>query len=100
MFDRAVDGEYLPWEEVTVWAYQYGVPLVPVLYNGVFDVDKIHELADGDSTIPEAKHIREGVVVKLAWEERTNPQIGRMILKYIGTEYELSRHKAKDTTDV
>jgi RNA ligase (TIGR02306 family) len=40
----------------------------PVLYVGPFSKKKMLELAEGDSAIEGAKHIREGIVVKPAFE--------------------------------
>jgi hypothetical protein len=62
-------------------------------------MEKIKELADGETTLGNSDHIREGVVVKPV-NERIDPKIGRAVLKYIGTEYELSKHAGKDTKDI
>ena len=44
-------------------------------------------------------NIREGVVVRPAVERR-DPALGRVVLKFISPEYDLSKHKKKDTTDL
>jgi hypothetical protein len=75
------------------------VPTVPVLYRGPFSLQKMKELADGNSTLTGADHIREGVVVKPV-KERTHPKVGRLALKYIGIQYSLSKHQDMDTKDV
>ena len=38
--------------------------VVPFLYDGPFDLEEIKTLVDGPSTVPGAKNIREGVVIK------------------------------------
>jgi RNA ligase (TIGR02306 family) len=98
-FDLSVDGKYLNWDDFEALCKKYDVPTVPVLYRGPFSLAKMKELADGDSTVTGAGHIREGIVVKPV-VERTHPKVGRVALKYIGIVYDLSRHKEKDTRDV
>jgi hypothetical protein len=71
--------------------------MVPVLWRGPYSMAKAKELADGKSEM--AGHMREGTVCYPV-KERDNPKIGRVILKFIGTEYELSKHKEEDTKDV
>ncbi len=90
-FDLALDGKYLAWDEFKTFCDEYEVPTVPVLYRGAFDMKMVKDLADGNSVLAGAEHIREGVVVKPV-TERLHPKIGR-------TEYELSKHKDKDTKD-
>jgi len=97
-FDLNIDGKYLNWDDFKYICDKHKVPIVPILYRGAFDIDKVKGFAEGKTTIEGANHIREGVVVKPVIE-RVHPEIGRTILKYIGTEYELSKHKEKDTTD-
>ena len=70
-----------------------------MLYQGPFDLEKIKEISNGKSTLPGAQNIREGVVVRTA-KERRDPALGRVCLKFIGPDYELSKHKKKDTTDL
>ena len=96
-FDLLLDDKYIDYDEFVSLCDRYGVDRVPEIYRGLFDMDKIKEIADGNSLISGAYHIREGVVVKPV-KERTDPKIGRAILKYIGTEYELS--KKSDYKDV
>jgi len=98
-FDLYVDygngGHFVDWD-VLVKYCSGDIDTAPVLYRGPFDFDKIKEVADGKTTIG-GDHIREGVVIKPV-KERVDPKIGRAVLKYIGTEYELS--KKSDSKDV
>lgn len=98
-FDLMVNGKYLDHNDFQEICRKYNVMTAPIIYVGEFSMAKIKEVADGKTTIDGADHIREGVVVR-PLKERTDPKIGRVILKYIGTDYELSRHKDADTTDV
>ncbi len=58
----------------------------PLVYRGLFDLDKLLELAESDSTWPKAKHMREGLVVTPA-KERYNEFIGRVALKIVSNRY-------------
>lgn len=96
-FGLRVNGDFMDWPKFEALCDEYGVEVVPVLYRGPYDMGKMKELADGKSTM--ANHIREGIVVYPV-EERTDPKVGRAVVKIIGTEYELSKHKAKDNKDL
>jgi RNA ligase (TIGR02306 family) len=98
-FDLCIDGRYVDWVDFRALCEKYEVPMVPVLYQGPYSMSKMKELADGDTTLEGASHIREGIVVKPV-RERLDPKVGRAVVKIIGTEYELSKHKEKDTKDV
>lgn len=60
--------------------------LVPELYRGRFDEPALMELALGDSSISNANHLREGVVVKPI-TEHNHPSLGRVILKVVSPRY-------------
>lgn len=85
-FDLMVDGKYLDYDTFKTVCDYHGVETVPLVYRGPFSLEKIRELSSGKSLVPGADHIREGVVVKPA-TERTDPAIGRVILKYVSDEY-------------
>jgi hypothetical protein len=59
---------------------------VPVLYKGPYNLEKIREFVDGNSTIASAKNIREGVVVKTAIERNVRG-LGRAQLKIVSNKY-------------
>lgn len=96
-FDIYVDGRYLDYEEFARTCDGYGVERVPVLHRGPFDLATIKKLAEGKTTLY-GNHIREGVVVRSA-KERRDPALGRVVLKFISEEYELSKHKDKESVD-
>ncbi|MFL5734625.1 MAG: RNA ligase (ATP) [Chloroflexia bacterium] len=87
-FDLLVDGKYLNWHEFKRLCEQYEVPIVPTVAEGPFSLDRVRPLSNGDTLVPGASgsNIREGVVVK-PQSERTDPTVGRVILKYLSDEY-------------
>ncbi|WP_329173458.1 RNA ligase (ATP) [Streptomyces sp. NBC_01477] len=64
------------------------LPLVPRLFHGPFDLDRVLELAQGRETVSgRGAHIREGVVVRTA-DDTYSPAIGgRAIAKVVGDAY-------------
>lgn len=99
-FDLLVDGKWVNPVEFHQHCEKYGVPYAPVLYEGPFTLAKILELSKGQTTFS-ADHIREGVVVGLA-QERRDPRMGRVKLKYIGDQYLFKAQDGKvtDSEDV
>lgn len=69
------DGSYL--------AHKY---FVPTLYGGPWSEEIVKKLVDGPSTVPGAKHIREGIVVKTV-PERTVRGLGRVQLKIVSNDF-------------
>jgi len=51
-----------------------------------FDFEKLKALADGNSLIPGANHMREGIVIKPV-KERNHPELGRVMLKMVSNTY-------------
>ncbi len=97
-FDLLIDGKYADAEQLAKLCTQFGVEQVPYVFSGPFNLKKIRELSDGPSLVPGADNIREGVVVKPV-VERTDPKIGRVILKYVGDTF-LFGENISDTFDV
>lgn len=83
------EGRYLDWEDVVETCEHFGYDLVPELYRGPFDMDKILELTDGMDNIT-GSHMREGVVVKPVKEKWDN-RCGRVILKSVSQDYLLRK---------
>jgi len=69
---------------------EYKIPTVPLLYSGPYSFNKIQELAEGNSVVDTAKHIREGCVIR-PQKNRFNAKIGRIILKCVGNGYYLNK---------
>lgn len=62
------------------------VKWVPVLYTGPFNWEAIRLLVDGQTTVPGAKGIREGIVIR-PFKERHVRGLGRLILKIVSNAY-------------
>ena len=59
---------------------------VPVLYTGPFDWGVIKTLVDGTTTVPGAKGIREGIVIRPITERHVRG-LGRLILKVVSNAF-------------
>jgi RNA ligase (TIGR02306 family) len=97
-FDLLVDGKYVDAGAFADRCAAFGVPTAPVVYRGPFSLAAVRGVSGGRTTFAGADHIREGVVVRPS-VERTDPKVGRAILKYLGDEYLLSKG-ISDTHDV
>jgi hypothetical protein len=89
--------KFLDWHDFEDTCNKFGVPMVPVLYKGPFDMAKTLALAEGNTTVGNAPLI-EGVVV-VPVKERCDPKIGRVALKCVGIGYDLLKNKP-DSKDV
>lgn len=78
-------GCYLDFDDFMVLMTRLEIPTVPVLYRGPWN-DTCRLLAEGQSTIEGADHVREGIVIRPV-RERRDPGIGRVILKLVGENY-------------
>jgi tRNA-binding EMAP/Myf-like protein len=65
---------------------------VPILYQGPYDLVKIKTFVDGPSTVPGAKNIREGVVIKTATEGHARG-VGRKQMKIVSNAYLMKDNK-------
>lgn len=86
-FDIAVNGKYLDYDVFTKMCDEYDIPRVPEIYRGKYDENKLWKLSDGKTLIKmDEPHMREGIVVHPV-EERTDPKLGRVILKFVSDSY-------------
>lgn len=70
--------------------------LVPTLYEGPFSHEKMMEVTDGQTTMHDATHVREGVVIKPLAERRdVNFGLGRVILKSVSGDYLVGKRKRR-----
>lgn len=99
VFGLSVNGRYLDWDTLAALCQQHCVETVPVVYRGPFSMELAKQHADGNTVVAADGQIREGIVV-YPLKERIDPKLGRAVLKFIGTEYELSKHKERDNKDV
>ena len=84
LFDVLPPAGYLDHDALVQVAERLGLPMVPVLYRGPYDPELLGRLSSGPSTL--AGHMREGVVVR-PLSERSEPELGRVILKSISPDY-------------
>jgi RNA ligase (TIGR02306 family) len=91
-FDLLEDGRYMNWADLRDLCTKYGVRMVPDMGVIPFRLDLIRDAASGRTLVEGADHVREGVVIRPV-VERTHPRVGRVILKYVGDDYMLSKHK-------
>ena len=88
MFDIQ-QSRYLDYDEMVDQARDFGLPTAPMLYRGPWKTS-LRDLAEGKTTIKAGDEavdqIREGVVIRPA-KERTDPRVGRVVLKHVGQGY-------------
>jgi len=97
-FDLQIDGSYVDYATFIALCEEHGIDQVPLVYRGPYALATIRSLSEGPSLVG-GTHGREGVVVKPA-VERTDPAIGRVILKYVSDTYLFGKVAEQDTTDV
>jgi RNA ligase (TIGR02306 family) len=83
LFDALAGSEWWPAAKLRAALAGHCVPL---LYSGPYDEAAVQALAEGNSAVTGARHIREGCVVKPV-AERTDPEIGRVQLKIVSNAY-------------
>ncbi|MBK8096100.1 MAG: RNA ligase (ATP) [Planctomycetes bacterium] len=94
-FDLMVDHRYLDWQPLRALLAQAGVPMVPVLHEGPFAREVVRQHAGGQTTLADT-HIKEGIVVR-PFVERTDPRIGRVVLKYLSDSWLLDTERSDYT---
>jgi hypothetical protein len=88
LFFRAFDilrgPEYMDAEEfVAALPEERRAPSLGVM---PFDFEKLQALADGQSLVKGANHVREGIVIK-PLKERKHWKLGRVVLKLVSNKY-------------
>jgi RNA ligase (TIGR02306 family) len=91
VFDICVDDKYCNNVEFSLVASTLGVEMVPVVYQGPFDISALERVRDGKTMLGGA-NIREGIVVRSATEARHEIH-GRKICKMISEAYLLRNNK-------
>jgi RNA ligase (TIGR02306 family) len=87
VFDiRTPEGKWMSRQELWINNSGAGLNWVPTLYVGPFDMKLISKFIDGTTTVPGAKGIREGGVLRPI-EERHVRGLGRLILKIVSNSY-------------
>lgn len=90
VFDIQIDGEYVAYKSRIELAEQLGVPVVPVLYEGPYDLTAMEPFRDGKDTIS-GTNVREGIVI-VARDGGRHPNHGRKIGKWISPAYALRKN--------
>ena len=83
IFDILNNGQWLPADDLFAIKEIQTVPLIGIFQ---FNLKQLQEIAEGNSLIAGANHIREGIVVRPK-NERTTVEIGRLQLKIISNAY-------------
>jgi RNA ligase (TIGR02306 family) len=85
MIAISVDWKFLDYDDFVELCNKLNVKMVPLLYRGPYNKDKIVELRDGQTTL-NGKNIREGVVIQTVKEEK-HDLYGRKIAKWVSPNY-------------
>lgn len=92
--NRGVE-EYLVWDYFVRACERLEVETVPLLYRGQYSKQGVLDHTNGNTVLSNKKQIREGVVVKSAFESR-NPHYGRKIAKSISDAYLLRKGEVSE----
>ena len=84
-FDIQVGYEFVPYEHFLILAAELGLPTVPLLYEGDYDLEKLVVFRDGRATMSD-QTLREGIVIK-ARDGGRHPLHGRKIGKFVSPAY-------------
>lgn len=88
LFDIFNEGQFVTADEALLVARVNELPWVPVIHESFpYDTATMALLAEGNSLMPGAEHIREGIVIRPAAEERWHPECGRVALKIVSNAY-------------
>lgn len=90
-----VKGKFYDYDDAKAFVDLLGLPYVPFLYRGPWSTEVVVPLAEGQTTINDTPHVREGFVVKPV-RERWNERVGRVILKMHGEGF-LIKDGARDS---
>jgi RNA ligase (TIGR02306 family) len=90
VFDIKYKDQYLPYDEVFKFCKEKNLPMVPLLYKGLWKEGLVEKCTIGNSTIC-PKQIREGCVIK-DYFENNHPRCGRKILKSLNDNYLLRKN--------
>lgn len=90
VFDLLRGAEWLNAKEARQLGYR--LPWVPILdFTDFESIDQLREYTMGTSWVPDANHIREGIVVK-PLVERAHPECGRVCFKLVSEAYYNMKH--------
>jgi RNA ligase (TIGR02306 family) len=84
-FDIQVGWEYLPHDDMIHAAKLLGLPVVPLLHEGPYDLETLKPFRDGKDSMS-GTTLREGIVIK-ARDGSRHPHHGRKIGKWVSPDY-------------
>lgn len=93
IFVKTVDGEgfWVRSKDVQALAQEVGIPAVPVLFEGPYDIEHIASIASGKEQMSGTEaNLREGVVIRSTNEDQKIDAFGnghRKIAKFVTEEY-------------
>lgn len=93
IYDIKVNNQWLSYDESIKFCKDRGLPYVPILYQGLYNKDKLVELTSGKSILNSIQKVREGAVIRSVNEEFT--YMGRKVLKYINDDYLLLKDQSE-----
>lgn len=92
-FDVMRNGAWVAYDEFIDLMSKYNILTPPVLYEGIFDLDKLNEIIETDSRLSwfnagkKTNHIMEGVVVRPKHQELFDYRHGRVTGKLVSYRY-------------
>jgi len=86
--------KWLAYDDFLRVAKEIDMPVVPELYRGPWNPELI-SLSEGNTTLNNAEHIREGIVIKPTTERFSEILYGRCIVKYASETYLLGKKDRK-----
>lgn len=85
VFDIKVGDHFLPYDERLSLAEELGLPVVPTLYEGPYDLEALIVHRDGKDTLS-GTNVREGIVI-VARDGGRHEHHGRKIGKWVSPDY-------------
>lgn len=103
-FDMKWDGVFVSWDTFETLCLEFGVPIVPVIYQFDFSLALAKDFSTGPSVLAarngmEEPHMREGIVIKPIREQR-DPAFGRVVVKFLNDDYIILKNKAYNKGEV
>jgi RNA ligase (TIGR02306 family) len=98
VYDVRHNDRWLSHWEVDLFCKEYGFRRVPLAYVGPYSLEKIKELALGESLYaPKAQPVREGVVVRPVMETAIHGS--RVLFKFVSPDFLLSKAADEEIAD-
>lgn len=89
-YDLLQDEQYVDYEVYTEFCDSRGIPRVPELYKGPFDLKIAESLLSGPSVLCPDQKVREGIVIR-PLKEMHHPSVGRVLMKWLNPEFLMNK---------